>query len=53
MTVTIMIDGSIKRTHKFGFKLQSLCVIEKRYNIRIVRGNASPSLTVINITMAC
>ena len=31
MTVTIMIDGSVKRNRKFGFKLQSSHVIEKRY----------------------
>ena len=29
MTVTIMIDGSVKRNRKFGFKLQSSHVIEK------------------------
>ena len=33
MTVTIMIDGSVKRNRKFGFKLQSSHVIEKRFNI--------------------
>ena len=32
MTVKIMIDGSVKRNRKFGFKLQSSHVIEKRYN---------------------
>ena len=32
MTVTIMIDGSVKRNRKFGFKLYSSHVIEKRYN---------------------
>ena len=32
MTVTIMIDGSVKRNRKFGLKLQSSHVIEKRYN---------------------
>ena len=32
MTVTIMIDGSVKRNRKFGFKFQSSHVIEKRYN---------------------
>ena len=31
MTVTIMIDGTIKRYRKFGFELQSPRVIEKRY----------------------
>ena len=31
MTVTIMIDGSVKRNRKFGLKLQSSHVIEKRY----------------------
>ena len=30
MTVTIMIDVSVKRNRKFGFKRQSLHVIEKR-----------------------
>ena len=29
----IMIDGSVKRNHKFGFKLQSSHVIEKCYNM--------------------
>ena len=33
MSVTIMIDGCIKRNRNFGFELQSLHVIEKRYNI--------------------
>ena len=33
MTVTIMIDGSVKRNRKSGFKLQSSHVIEKRYNV--------------------
>ena len=33
MTVTIMIDGSVKRNGKFGFKLQSSHVIEKHYNL--------------------
>ena len=28
-----MIDGNVKRNHKFGFKLQSLHVIEKRYKM--------------------
>ena len=32
MTVTIMIDGSVRCNRKFGFKLQSLHVIEKPYN---------------------
>ena len=32
MTVTTMIDGSVKRNRKFGFELQSSHVIEKRYN---------------------
>ena len=32
MTVTIMIDGSVKRNRKFGLKLQSSHVIEKRFN---------------------
>ena len=32
MAVTIMIDGSVKRNRKFGFKLQSSHVIEKHYN---------------------
>ena len=32
MTVTIIIDGSVKRNRKFGLKLQSSHVIEKRYN---------------------
>ena len=35
MTVTIMIDGSIKRNRKFSFKLQSSHVIEKRYNLAV------------------
>ena len=30
MTITIMIDSSIKHNHKFGFILQSSHVIEKR-----------------------
>ena len=30
MTVTIIIDGSLKRNRKFGFKLQSSHVIENR-----------------------
>ena len=33
MTVTIMIDGSIKRNRKLSFKLKSSHVIEKRYNL--------------------
>ena len=33
MTVTIMIDGSVKSNRKFGFKLQSSHVIEKRYKV--------------------
>ena len=33
MTVTIMIDGSVKRNRKFGFKLQSSHVIEKHYKV--------------------
>ena len=35
MSVTIMIDGSVKRNRKFGFIhiLQSLHVIEKRYKL--------------------
>ena len=33
MTVTIMIDGSVKRNRKFGFKLWSSHVIEKRYKM--------------------
>ena len=36
MTVTIMIDGSVKRNRKFGLKLQSSHVIEKRYNLGAV-----------------
>ena len=28
-----MIDGSVKHNRKFGFKLQSLHVIEKHYNV--------------------
>ena len=32
MAVTIMTDGSVKRNRKFGLKLQSSPVIEKRYN---------------------
>ena len=32
MTVTIMIDGRVKRNRKFGLKLQSSHVIVKRYN---------------------
>ena len=31
MSVTIMIDGSVKRNRKFGFILQSSHVIELRY----------------------
>ena len=37
MTVTIMIDGSVKRNRKFDFKLQSLHVIEKRYNSNYIK----------------
>ena len=33
MTVMIMIDGSVKRNRKFGFKLQSPHVIEDRYRV--------------------
>ena len=33
MSVTIMIDGSVKRNHKYGFVLQSSHVIEKRYKL--------------------
>ena len=33
MTVTIMIDGRVKRNRKFGLKLQSSHVIVKRYNL--------------------
>ena len=32
MTITIMIDASIKPNRKFDFKLESLHVIENRYN---------------------
>ena len=32
VTVTIMIDGSVKRHRKFDFKLQSSHVIENCYN---------------------
>ena len=35
MTVTIMIDGSVKRNRKFGFKLQSSHVIESAINSRL------------------
>ena len=35
MTVTIMTDGSIKRTRKFGFKLESSRVIEKHYKTEL------------------
>ena len=31
MSITIMIDSSIKRNRKFGFELQSSRVIEKHY----------------------
>ena len=31
MTVTIMIDGSVKHNRKFDFKLQSSHVIENHY----------------------
>ena len=37
MTVTIMIDGSVIRNRKFGFKLQSSQVIEKRYNVSFIK----------------
>ena len=33
MTVTIIIDSSVKCNRKFGFKLQSSHVIEKRYKL--------------------
>ena len=33
LSVTIMIDGSLKHNRKFGFKLQSSRVIEKRYDV--------------------
>ena len=40
MWVTIIIiGGSIKNDHKFGFELQSSRVIEKRCNVRIIQSN--------------
>ena len=36
MTVTIMIDGSIKSNYKFDFKLQSSHVIEKCYKLVMI-----------------
>ena len=32
MTITILIDGSIKPNRMLGFELQSLHVIERHYN---------------------
>ena len=36
MSVTMMIDGSIKRNRKFCVELQSLNVIDKRYKLHLV-----------------
>ena len=40
----IMIDGSVKRNRKFGFKLQSSYVIEKRYK-QHRKGNKTPHIS--------
>ena len=49
MTVMIMIDSSIKTNRMLGFELQSLHVIERRYNPLIKKVKILAKMLDINI----